>query len=99
MIDANDVRPCTPLLPAAPTADELAELRDWAASRAAEAFEALDAEATPDAFRDDGELFHGQLPSGDVDAFNPWIVARAEIYPAPVSIHPGMLLRVRSEVL
>ena len=86
-------------------ADELAELRDWAASRAAAAFEALDAEATPDAFRDDGTLYHGRLPSEDVDGFSPWIVARAEylrpqILPAPItSIYPGMLLRVRSEVL
>lgn len=86
-------------------ADELAELRDWAASRSAAAFEALDHEATPEQFRDDGTLYHDRLPSEDVDAFSPWVVARApalrpEILPAPVaSIYPGMLLRVRSEVL
>lgn len=67
--------------------------------------EALDLEASPEQFRDDGTLFHGRLPSEDVDAFNPWIVARApvlrpQIIPAPAtSIYPGMLLRVRSEVL
>mgnify|MGYP006921357960 CR=1 FL=1 len=93
-----------PILPPAPEALDADELRDWAASRTAEAMEALDHEASPEQFRDDGELYHGRLPSEDVDAFSPWVVARApvlrpEILPAPVSIYPGMLLRVRSEVL
>ena len=48
-------------------------------------------------------LYHGRLPSEDVDGFSPWIVApveRPQILPAPItSIYPGMLLRVRSEVL
>jgi hypothetical protein len=78
---------------------DAAELDAWADALLDEAREAIDREATPEQFRDDGTLYHGRLPSEDVDAFSPWIVARAEVYPAPVSIYPGMLLRVRSEVL
>lgn len=55
---------------------ELADLREWAARRAAEA---LDAEATDEQFDDDGRLFHGRLPSEDRDAFNPCVVALAEV--------------------
>ena len=100
MIRPEDIRPCTPLLPPAPEALDRDVLDAWCDELFDEARAALDAEATPDAFRDDGTLYHGRLPSEDVDAFSPWIVARAEITPAPItSIYPGMLLRVRSEVL
>ena len=104
MIRPEDIRPCPPLLPAPLEALDQDVLDAWCDELFDEARAALDAEATPDAFRDDGTLYHGRLPSEDVDAFNPWIVARAErlrpqILPAPVSIYPGMLLRVRSEVL
>lgn len=58
---------------------ELADLREWAETRAAEAFAALDAEATPEQFDDAGRLWHGRLPSEDVDALNPWCVARREV--------------------
>ena len=94
-----------PILPPAPEALDQDVLDAWSDALLDEAREAVDREATPDAFRDDGTLFHDRLPSEDVDAFNPWIVARApvlrpQILPAPVtSICPGMLLRVRSEVL
>lgn len=87
------------------SAEDRAAYDAWADGLIDAAREAVDAEATPEQFRDDGTLFHGRLPSEDVDAFSPWIVARAEylrpqILPAPItSIYPGMLLRVRSEVL
>ena len=58
---------------------ELADLREWAACRADEALAALDAEATPEQVDDDGRLFHGRLPSDDRDAFNPCVVALAEV--------------------
>lgn len=45
----------------------------------AEALAALDAEATDEQFDDDGRLFHGRLPSEDRDAFNPCVVALAEV--------------------
>jgi hypothetical protein len=84
-----------PILPPAPEAIDADELRAWAESRTAEAMEALDAEAGPEQFRDDGELFHGRLP----DPLNPWVTARApvQVLPAPVtSVYPGALVRVRS---
>ena len=105
MIRPEDIRPCPPLLPAPLEALDQDVLDAWCDELFDEARAALDAEATPDAFRDDGTLYHGRLPSEDVDAFSPWIVARApverpQILPAPItSICPGMLLRVRSEVL
>ena len=94
-----------PILPPAPEALDRDVLDAWCDELFDAAREAIDAEATPEQFRDDGTLYHGRLPSEDVDAFSPWIVARAErlrpqVLPAPVtSIYPGMLLRVRSEVL
>ena len=94
-----------PILPPAPEALDRDVLDVWCDELFDAARAALDAEATPDAFRDDGTLYHECLPSEDVDGFNPWIVARApverpQILPAPItSIYPGMLLRVRSEVL
>lgn len=94
-----------PILPPAPDAVDRDVVDAWCDELLDAAREAFDAEATPDAFRDDGTLYHGRLPSEDVDAFSPWIVARApvlrpQIIPAPAtSIYPGMLLRVRSEVL
>lgn len=84
MIRPEDIRPCPPLLPAPLEALDRDVLDAWCDELFDEARAALDAEATP-------------------DAFNPWIVApveRPQILPAPItSIYPGMLLRVRSEVL
>ena len=98
MIRPEDIRP-SPLLPAPLEALDQDVLDVWCDELFDAAREAVDAEATPDAFRDDGTLYHGRLPSEDVDAFSPWIVARAEITPAPItSICPGALVRVRSWV-
>ncbi len=105
MIDANDIRPCTPLLPPELTPADRAELDAWVDGLLDDAREAIDAEATPEQFRDDGALYHGRLPSEDVDPFNPWIIARSavapvQVLPAPVtSVYPGALVRVRSEAL
>ena len=102
MIDANDIRPCTPLLPPELTPADRAELDAWVDGLVDDAREAIDAEATPDAFADDGSLHYGRLPGDDVDPFNPWIVARApvQVLPAPVtSVYPGPIVRVRSEAL
>jgi hypothetical protein len=104
VIDADDIRPCTPLLPPEPTLADRALLDAWCDDLLDEAREAVDREATPDAFADDGTLHYGRLPGDDVDAFNPWIIARApvapvQVLPAPVtSVYPGALVRVRSWV-
>ena len=55
---------------------EAAEFAAWAAARRSDANDAIDDEAA-ESTRDDGDLYHGRLPSDDVDPFNPWIVARA----------------------
>jgi len=54
------------------------ELMAWFAEQRPEVIDAIDREAA-ESTRDDGELFHGRLPSDDVDPFNPWIVARAPL--------------------
>lgn len=60
----------------APTAADLDELAALFADDQPEIVDAIDREAT-ESTRDDGELYHGRLPSDDVDPFNPWIVAVA----------------------
>ena len=57
---------------------EAAELAAWAAAVRDAAVEEIDREAA-ESTRDDGELYHGRLPSDDCDEFNPWIVARASL--------------------
>lgn len=57
---------------------EAAEFAAWAAAVRDAAVEEIDREAA-ESTRDDGELYHGRLPSDDVDPFNPWIVARAPV--------------------
>ncbi len=57
---------------------EAAELAAWAAARRDAAVEEIDEEAR-ESTRDDGNLYHGRLPSDDVDEFNPCIVARAPL--------------------
>jgi hypothetical protein len=105
VIRPEDIRPCTPLLPPEPTLADRALLDAWCDELLDEAREAVDREATPDAFRDDGSLHYGRLPSEDIDALNPWIIARApvlpvQVLPAPVtSVYPGPIVRVRSEAL
>lgn len=61
-----------------PTADDLAELAAWLAEQQPEVVDAIDREAA-ESTRDDGELYHGRLPSDDVDELNPWIIARAPV--------------------
>lgn len=86
----DEIRPSSPLgldlpgLPPAMDAETAAEYAAWrdalcdaANDCAADAFEAEAAAET----RDDGELFHGRLPSEDVEGFNPHIIARAEVWP------------------
>lgn len=55
-----------------------AELALWCAEQQPEIIDAIDREAT-ESTRDDGLLYHGRLPSDDVDPFNPWVVARAPV--------------------
>ena len=50
----------------------------WCAERQPEIIDEIDREAT-ESTRDDGQLYHGRLPSDDVDPFNPWITARAPL--------------------
>jgi len=62
----------------APTAADLDELAAIFAEHQPEVIDAIDREAA-ESTRDDGELYHGRLPSDDCDEFNPWIVARASL--------------------
>ena len=57
---------------------ETAELAAWAAARRDDETAAIDDEAR-ESTRDDGNLYHGRLPSDDVDELNPWITARAPV--------------------
>lgn len=57
---------------------DLADFAAWCAERRDEAVDEINDEAT-ESTRDDGELYHGRLPSDDVDPFNPCIVARAPL--------------------
>lgn len=57
---------------------DAAEFALWCAERRDDATAAIDDEAR-ESTRDDGELFHGRLPSDDCDEFNPWVVARAPL--------------------
>ena len=57
---------------------DLADFAQWCAERQPEIIDAIDREAT-ESTRDDGQLYHGRLPSDDVDPFNPWITARAPL--------------------
>lgn len=57
---------------------DLADFGAWCAERRDEAVDEIDREVT-ESTRDDGDMYHGRLPSDDVDPFNPWIVARAPV--------------------
>ena len=82
--DGTGLPPLTETLTPAERHELDAFLCDVFADRSAMCAEVYDAEALPET-RDDGPLYHGRLPSEDVDAFNPSIVARA-----PVMVPPQM---------
>jgi hypothetical protein len=101
----DEIRPSSPLgldlpgLPPAMDAETAAEYAAWrdalcdaANDCAADAFEAEAAAET----RDDGALYHGRLPSEDVEGFNPYIIARAEVWPGPVDVIDGARLPAES---
>ena len=62
----------------APTTADLAELCAWLTEHQPEVIDAIDREAA-ESTRDDGELYHGRLPSDDADELNPWVIARAPL--------------------
>lgn len=89
----DEIRPSSPLgidLPGqtglppamdAETATAYAAWRDALCDAANDcAADAYELEAAPET-RSDGELYHGRVPSADVEGFNPHIIARAEVWP------------------
>lgn len=82
--DGTGLPPLTETLTPAERNELDAFLADAFADRSAMCAEVYDAEALPET-RGDGALYHGRVPSEDVDAFNPSIVARA-----PVMVPPQM---------
>lgn len=94
----DDIRPSAPLgvdLPPAMEPAERVEFDAWLAERAENCVNAYEAEAAPET-RDDGALYHGRLPSEDVEGFNPYIIARAEVWPGPVDVIDGARLPAES---
>lgn len=68
----------------AETAAEYSAWRDALCDAANDsAADAYELEAAPET-RDDGALYHGRVPSADADAFNPYIIARAEVWPGEI---------------
>lgn len=74
----TDLPPLTETLTPAERHELDAFLADAFADRALMCAEVFDAETIGET-RDDGELFHGRVPSEDCDALNPCVIARARV--------------------